>query len=119
MTVGKEMPLSSGDGRQRLAPAFAGKLERPDREEIKVWELDLAQYLSGEEEEWNVNGQYAQSHCSYRHTEYADLLLHVPGDEDAFSDRLSELKQWGCSADFIALYKEAYAAEVRYLLFWC
>lgn len=119
VTVNKEMPLSSGDGRQRLAPAFADKLERPDREESKIWELDLSQYLAGEEEEWNVDGQYAQTHCSYRHTEHADLLLHVPSDEETFSERLRELTQWGCTADFISLYREAHAAEVRYLLFWC
>jgi hypothetical protein len=119
-TVRKEMPLSSGDGRQRLAPTFTGKLERPNRVETKIWELDLSQYLAGEgDEEWNINGQYAQANCSYRHAEYADLLLNVPSDEDFFLDKLDELEQWGCTAEFIALYREAHAAEVRFLLFWC
>lgn len=121
-TVRKEMPLSSGNGRQRLAPAFREKLERPNRDEAKIWELDLSQYLTPKDEsgeEWNINGQYAQAHCSYRHTQYADLLLHVPSDEESFADRLQELKQWGCTEDFIALYQEAHAAEVRFLLFWC
>lgn len=120
-TVSKEMPLSSGDGRQRLSPAFTGKLERPDREEAKIWELDLSEYLADAdgEEEWNVDGQYAQANCSYRHVEYADLLLNVPSDEDAFADKLVEMEQWGCTDRLLKLFRDAHAVEVRFLLFWC
>lgn len=122
MTVRKEMPLSSGDGRQRLAPTFADQLERPDREESKIWELDLNQHLTPQDdsgEEWNVDGQYAQANCTYRHAEYADLLLNVPSDEDAYGEHLREMEEWGCTDAFLTLYREAHAAEVRFLLFWC
>lgn len=116
-----EIPLSSG-GRERVLPVLELTANpHPDWHESRVWELDLSRLVNDEpnvDGEWNVDGQFVQAHCSFRQVEHADIILTVPENEDAFAEKLAELKDWGCSDELVALFTDAHTSGVGLLLFW-
>jgi hypothetical protein len=70
----------------------------------------------------NVNWQYCMKHATFSHKEACEFILHI-GDKDCYEKShaertLEEMRDFGCTVEFIRCYEEAVKMGATRVLFY-
>ena len=68
-------------------------------------------------EDESVNWKYCMCHATFSHKEACEFIIHS-GDNDFVEHKVEEMKEFGCTEDFINAYKMAAASGAIRVLFW-
>lgn len=68
-------------------------------------------------EDESINWRYCMCHATFSHREACEFIIHA-GDPEFVENRVDEMKDFGCTEDFIKAYVGAAAAGAVRVLFW-
>jgi hypothetical protein len=72
---------------------------------------------SGLFEDDNVNWQYCRAHATFSHREACEFIIHC-GEPSYWKERIKQMKEYGCTKDFIEEYEKAAEAGAVRVLFY-
>ncbi len=81
---------------------------------IHVAEIEAESFFANE----SVNWRYCVEHAVFQHKDACEFMIYLhPCDEILFLKLQDELQRYGCTADFLAVIKEARDKEAVWALF--
>lgn len=76
-------------------------------------EIDATEFFEDE----SVNWQYCMCHATFSHKEACEFIIHS-GDAEFVNHRSEEMKEFGCTKDFIDAYRKAAKQGAIRILFY-
>jgi hypothetical protein len=84
-----------------------------------IYAFDLFQYEFELCDSDNINWKYCVNNATFSHREACEFILYLyPGSVSDFETFTKELKEFGCTSDFIEAVIEARGAGAVYALFY-
>lgn len=80
-------------------------------------EIDASNFFEDE----SINWQWCTQFATFEHREACEFVVHIGNaddDLDYAKHKVEQMREFGCTADFIAAYREAVAGGAVRVLFY-
>ena len=99
------------ESRDETGMEYRGSTKGPHYTQMA--EIEASDFFEDE----SVNWQYCMCHATFVHKEACEFIIHS-GDYEFVTSRCREMKEFGCTEDFIKAYKHAAEQGAIRVLFW-
>lgn len=68
----------------------------------------------------SINWKYCMENATFTHRDACEFVLYLSQDDDIFEDTLTEMKEFGCTEEFMKTVKQArnYQDDIEWLLLY-
>lgn len=77
-------------------------------------EIESSTLFRGE----NINWQYCKEHATFAHKEACEFIIHIGDDYDDWNRKIEEMKDYGCTTEFVRAYEDAARMGAVRVLFY-